>query len=784
MKPHAAPAVWRRSAAAVICLGLALTCPAVAVRAAAQIPLEQPPSDLRALLALSVNGVEQGDALVVIRGTDVLVEVATLEKAGLRDFQGRRETIGERPFVSLASLAPTITFEFSDAAFTLKVTASAAHLPTAVLALQRNRPAMEYARALSAFLNYGVDWSHATGADGSLETGVSSGRLLALNTMSWDNLRGFVRGLSNVTFDERESLRRWTVGDTLISGSTLGSGLLLGGVRVARDYSLDPYFVQFPTMKMSGTALTPSIVEVYVNDRLVSRQQVAPGSFDLTNLPMVTGSNDTRVVVRDAFGREQQMAAPFYLSTTVLARGLQDYDYSVGYPRDGGAVSSWNYGRLSALARHRYGFTDRLTAGFVAEGDSRTQMAGPTLNLRLRAGEMELGATASRSDGRHGGALLIGYAYSSRALGLNARVESMSPSYAALSTRPEDRARIQASGMAGTHVGRRLSLSVQEAYTDSYTSGRSSQTSLIASVSTGRATNVFINASESRQPGGRTFQAYVGLSLSLGPRTTGSVWAHGGDGHPGMTAELQRSLPMGNGYGYQARAETGDSKLGEGIVEAQGPYGRYEAGQEIINGESSAHASVMGGLVAIGGDVHATRPVNDSFALVRVPDVEGVRTYLNNQEMGRTDGHGNLLISNLLPYYANRIGISDQDVPMDHELQGVEQVIAPPYRGGAIVVFNAARHQGVSGTVVLDFDGQTVLPTYGELTVSVGDQTITSPIGHDGTFYLENVPAGSHPAVVQYKGAVHPFTLSVPASTSSELRLGVVRCAAHAEKRP
>src|ERR1035437_6312172 len=105
----------------------------------------------------------------------------------------------------------------------------------------------------------------------------------------------------------------------------------------------------------------------------------------------------------------------------------------------------------------------------------------------------------------------------------------------------------------------------------------------------------------------------------------------------------------------------------------------------MLTGQPSTYASAAGGLVVIGGGVHPTRPVNDSFALVRVPEVGGVRTYLNNQEIGRTDRHGNVLISNLLPYYANRVAISDQDVPIDRDVQTIEQSVAPPFRGGALI---------------------------------------------------------------------------------------------------
>ena len=64
--------------------------------------------------------------------------------------------------------------------------------------------------------------------------------------------------------------------------------------------------------------------------------------------------------------------------------------------------------------------------------------------------------------------------------------------------------------------------------------------------------------------------------------------------------------------------------------------------------------------------------------------------------MGRTNGRGDTLVPNLLPYYANRLGISDQDVPFDREIETVEQAVAPPYRGGALVTFQATPAPGAS----------------------------------------------------------------------------------------
>ena len=78
--------------------------------------------------------------LVIVRPGDVLVEVASLDRARLTNYQGRRETIGDRTFVSLASLAPGITYELDEAALSLEVTATIAHLGSSTLDLATGRP--------------------------------------------------------------------------------------------------------------------------------------------------------------------------------------------------------------------------------------------------------------------------------------------------------------------------------------------------------------------------------------------------------------------------------------------------------------------------------------------------------------------------------------------------------------------------------------------------------------------------------------------------------------------
>jgi hypothetical protein len=154
---------------------------------------------------------------------------------------------------------------------------------------------------------------------------------------------------------------------------------------------------------------TPSVVELHVNGRMVRQEQVQPGRLDLRNLPLTSGHNDARVVIRDAFGGTQELSTTYYMTSSVLAPGLQDYQYSVGMARGALGYASWNYETPVALARHRIGLTDSLTAGGHFEMGRGVVNAGPGVNVRLPFGEIE-GAAGREPRGhaaRAGGAWFV-----------------------------------------------------------------------------------------------------------------------------------------------------------------------------------------------------------------------------------------------------------------------------------------------------------------------------------------------------------------------------------------
>jgi outer membrane usher protein len=732
----------------------------------------------RAFLTLSVNGVDHGEMLIVIRDGDALVTPATLDATGLRNYGGRRETIEGEERVSLASLAPRVRFQLDEGALRLALTADPDLLGIVVRDLDAGAPAgLVYRSAPSAFLNYSA--SGGLGSDYELfaEAGVSARGALFTSTAT-RTAGSTIRGLSNVTLDRRSRLQRWVAGDSFASAGPLGGDALIGGVTVGRDFSLAPYFVRYPTMSMSTPVSVPSVLEVHINGRLVRQEQVQPGRIDVRNLPMSTGRNDTRLVLRDPFGGTQEITSGFYVTNSVLARGIHDYQYTAGWRRQSLGIESWDYRELVAMARHRIGLSDTITAGVRAEGARGSMSGGPSLNMRLPVGEVELAAGVSRTQRQWGTAGHLSYMYVGRHLSFGGLMTHTGDEYTNISLPLGQERPTQAVNVFGSvPTGRGSTITLQHSETSGGTAVRERRTSLLGSLRVARNAELVGNVARSRGPVGRGLEMSLGLTMMFGPKTVASASAlRTIDGSTNAVVDVQRPLPVGTGFGYQLRAETGDRTSAASVAQYQGSYGRYEVRHDGLGRSPSTTFNVSGGLVAIGGGLYPTRAVRSSYALVQVPGVEGVRTLSSNQEIGRTRRGGSLLVPDLLPYYGNLLAITDSDVSLDYEIGKVQMTIAPPYRGGAIALFPVRRLQRMVGSIVLATDGNDRPAAYGTLTITVGGEPVVSPLGGGGEFYFENVGPGRYDAVVTHTQGRCAFPMEVPMAAGQSVELGALRC--------
>jgi outer membrane usher protein len=755
-----------------------------AIDPSAEAPLEP------GVLALFVNGQPAGESFVLFRGEDVLVPVADLRAAGLVRLRAATEAHGDVDYVSMQA-SPVLRAALDMDELALRVEAPSELFERSVIDLaSRPPPEMRYVRSTSLFFNYAprlVDGTHFSGYG---EAGLVVGPTLVWSAMSHDEVNGSVRLMSRVTFDDRASRRRVTLGDAQVTSGPLGGGAMLGGVAVATNLDLDPYLVRFPSLGLGGGVTTPSTLDVYVNDTLVRSVPVAPGEFEVQNLPPTSGAGTTRYVLRDAFGNQQAVQSSYYATSGLLAPGLADYSYAVGFVRERFGVASFDYGRPALLARHRYGFSRKVSAGARLELDATQVSGGVAVTLAPGRGELEIVAGGSGSfDGGGGAAAQVGYSYRGRRLAMGTSVRAISSGYTTLSLGPNDpRVLFEHATSASVAFSSWGSMATRVTYGLTHGHARpDARIDALVNARIGEHLNVVVSASARHGADGiwqeeatATLRAFLPAhhSISAGSRVTS-------EGDVEATAQVARPVSGRFGAGYRITGTEGTTQHLNAAFSARTPYGNLDASYDDVDGDRHVVVNGAVGLALVPGEgVFFRGPVQQSYAIVHVPGVARVRTYLNNQEVGRTNRRGRLFVPGLLPYQANRLRVEMADLSMDYELDADEQVVAPTDRGAARVTFAARRVRLARGRIVFG-EGDGARPArYGEVRVSVNGGVLASPLGIGGELELEGLLPGAWRAEVRSPEGACSLSLEVPESAEPIVDLGILRCPEPTETTP
>ena len=624
-----------------------------------------------------------------------------------------------------------------------------------------------------------------------LDAAAGRGPAALRSTGYWDPDNGWRRGLTRLEIDQPGHLRRWTVGDQVaVARDPLGGGALLGGVGIERAFDQDPYLVTFPQPFYQGVIETPGVVEVYANGALIGRREVGAGPFNLQNLGVPPGRSDVRVVLRDPFGNRRDLAAAsYYGGSALLAPGLSDYALRLGRVR-GGSLDG-DYGDDTAWqAWYRRGASDRLTLGVRGEGGGDFANAGADVALRTNLGEFGLALARSRDDTAGSGhAASISYSYGGPRAGLSLGSRRFSSGYRMVGTTFElFGARLREDAYANLSWSPATRLSMQLGY------GRQRREGLPAERTTSLSStwrlSPFAQVLLAVQRSDGLFEDTSALlslnvaldrdSLAFSVRERRSPGEDAADvDSRGYGFDARRSRPVGIGWGYDASVQHDDfGSSGFGQLEYQGRHGRYALQADRFGGRSGARVLLNGALVGIGGRAYATPPLDSGFALVRVPGVAGVPILRENLEVGRTDARGDLLVRDLIPYYANQIALDPTQVPLDHEIVRGTARLAVFRNTGSVAVLDARPLRAFSGRLRLrDGDGERPA-AFGSLRLEHGDTSQASPLGGDGRFYFEQLPAARYQAIADSDGRRANCTIEIPEPPRPGiLELGEIECA-------
>src|ERR1700761_9144107 len=337
-----------------------------------------------AVMEVTSSAAEPGEMTVVLRGPEGQIYLDESDFARLRlHVPGTPPYLheGRRFYDPRAVKGCAVTVD--EAAQRAIIVAPASSLDTTRLSAAERRSPDITPASPGVFLNYQLSAQQIDGQNiggGFAELGVFAGAGVLTNTAvaRYGNYGGndnqVVRLDTTYTRDFPATLDTLSLGDAISDGGTWGNALRFAGVRFSRNFGLRPDLLTTPLLATQGTATVPSTVDVFVNNQLVTSNQLPPGPFVIDRLPTVSGSGDVSVVVRDALGREEVLTQSFYSSVTLLAQGLSQYSFNLGKIRDNYALESNDYGPVLGEASYRRGITDAITLEGHAEylaGDAR-----------------------------------------------------------------------------------------------------------------------------------------------------------------------------------------------------------------------------------------------------------------------------------------------------------------------------------------------------------------------------------------------------------------------------
>ncbi len=699
----------------------------------------------------------------------------------------------------LDSLSPGVTFE-------LDKNASAIYIIAEPRLLKKNTVDLSYKREervfhatdASVFFNYGLAYTAGSDFDFTsmtipMELGIRTDGYLGISNFMYDKSdydEKFVRLLTSVIRDDTDRLRRYTIGDFYAFSGQLGSGAILGGLSVARNFSMSPFFIRHPGLDITGMLNTTSDVRIYANDMLVKDTKLTPGEFEFLNIPNIHGAGEISFVVRDAFGREETLPIPYYISTALLKPGLHDYSYNLGFKRKEFGRESFEYDEPAFLGFHRVGFSRTFTGGVRAEFDKNCVNAGPTAGFLLGdLGELDTSLALSNADGRFGYGFSANYSYAGRHFSGRIFMKGLSRDYANLVvSHSDDKPRFESWASLGFNHNRFGSVSVAYSAADRYKGTDIERASLFYHRRVVRNVSLDVIASRTDAED-RTYEVFAGLTFILGKDTSGNLGYRAQDDASIMTARLQQNPPLDRGFGYRVTVDRRDNDEdtyqdnietdADGFLQYRGPYGVYSAEYRRAAGENSYTVGTSGGLVFIKNSLHFTRPVTDGFALVKVGDFENAHVYYNNQEAGTTDRNGEIIIPNLISYYPNSISINDTDFPVNYTIPAIEKLVTIPFRGGGVVTFDIRKLQAFTGRLYIVEKDAKIEAEYWGLDIQADDRAVEAVVGKKGEFYMENIAAGRYPARLFAGEKECIFTITIPSSDEAMVDMGEVSCEMH-----
>ncbi|QNX35054.1 fimbria/pilus outer membrane usher protein [Acinetobacter seifertii] len=586
----------------------------------------------------------------------------------------------------------------------------------------------------------------------------SSGVLYNGNNENSYSHEKWVRLESKWQYVDPEKVRIYTLGDFISNSSDWGSSVRLAGLQWSSAYTQRGDIVTSALPQFSGSAALPSTLDLYVNQQKIYSGLIPSGPFDVKQLPFISG-NEVTLVTTDATGQQTITKKPYYFSSKILAKGINEFSVDVGVPRYNYGLYSNDYDDATfASGAIRYGYSNSLTlsGGAEASTDGLSNVGTGFAKNLFGVGVINADIAASQYKDENGYSALLGLeGRISKNISFNTSYRKVFDNYFDLARvsqirylkenqlNAESQNYLNYSALADEIIRAGINYNFYPGYSIyvGYNQIKYSDNSyklLSANLSGSLNKNWgFYSSAYKDYENHKDYGIYFALRYTPSTRVNAISSVSSDSGRLSYRQEVfVLSEPQVGSFGWGGYVERDqDAHANNASV-----YGSYRARAAYLTGRynrigdnDQVALSATGSLVAAAGRIFAANEIGDGYAVVTNagPQSQILNGGIN---LGTTDKSGRFLIPSLMPYRENHIYLDPSYLPLNWNVKSTDQKTVVGYRQGTLVDFGA--HQVISGLVrVVDKNNSPLLPGY---SVRINGQQ-DAVVGYDGEVFIPNL---------------------------------------------
>ncbi|WP_447512012.1 fimbria/pilus outer membrane usher protein [Acinetobacter pittii] len=568
----------------------------------------------------------------------------------------------------------------------------------------------------------------------------------------------WVRLESKWQYVDPEKIRIYTLGDFISNSPDWGSSVRLAGFQWSSAYSQRGDIVTSALPQFSGSAALPSTLDLYVNQQKIYSGLVPSGPFDIKQLPFISG-NEVTLVTTDATGQQSITKKPYYFSSKILAKGINEFSVDVGVPRYNYGLYSNDYDDATfASGAIRYGYSNSLTlsGGAEASTDGLSNLGTGFAKNVLGIGVINADIAASQYKDENGYSALLGLeGRISKNISFNTSYRKVFDNYFDLARvsqvrylkdnqiNPESQNYLNYSALAdeifraGINYNFYAGYGVYLGYNQiKYSDNSYKLLSTNLSGSLDKNWGFYASAYKDYE-NHKDYGIYFALRYTPSSKVNAITSVSSDSGSLRYRQEIfGLSEPQIGSFGWGGYVER-DQDANENNASIYASYrarAAYLTGRYNRFGDNDQVAlSATGSLVAAAGRIFAANEIGDGYAVVTNagPQSQIINGGVN---LGETDKSGRFLIPSLMPYQVNHVYLDPSYLPLNWNVKSTDQKTVVGYRQGTLVDFGA--HQVISGLVKLvDENNSPLMPGY---TVRINGQQ-DGMVGYDGEVFIPNL---------------------------------------------